>query len=70
MDTQRQYKHYKNKRTLSAKAIKDFQHAYFLEFGVHLTPQQAQTDGLRFLQFMKHILKPIPINTEQTVYGK
>lgn len=70
MNTQRQYKHYKHKQTLSTKAVQDFQQAYFLEFGVHLTPQQAQTDGLRFLQFMKHILMPIPINIEKKDYGK
>ncbi len=69
MDTQRQ-KHYKKTHTLSSKAIQDFQKACFLEFGIHITPQQAQTDGLRFLQFMKHILKPIPINIEKKDYGK
>jgi hypothetical protein len=70
METQRQFNNRKRTQTLSAKAIQDFQKAYFLEFGVHLTPQQAQTNGLRVLQFMKHILKPIPTNIEKKNYGK
>jgi hypothetical protein len=45
---------------LSSAAIKDFQKAYYLEFSTHISSDQAQTEGLRFLQFMKHILKPIP----------
>jgi len=70
MDTQRQKHYRKQARTLSPKAIQDFQKAYFLEFGIRITPQQAQTDGLRFLQFMKHILRPIPIRIERKNYGK
>jgi len=57
METQRQKHYRKQARKLSQKAIQDFQKAYLLEYGVHITPQQAQTDGLRFLQFMKHIFE-------------
>ncbi len=71
MDIKRKsYSPHKPAPVLSSKAIKDFQNVYFLEFGVHLTSRQAQTNGLRFLQFMKNILKPIPMNIEKKDYGK
>lgn len=71
MDIRRKsYQLSKQSVALSPKAIRDFQEAYSLEYGIQLTPQQAQTLGLQFLQFMKHIMKPIPTNNGQYNYGK
>jgi len=71
MDIRRKsYQFGKQSIALSPNAIRDFQETYFLEYGIRLSPQEAQTLGLHFLQFMKHILKPIPTNDGQINYGK
>ena len=71
MDIKRKsYPPRKQAPVLSSKAIKDFQEAYFLDFGIKLTPEQAQSEGLPFLQLMKHLLKPIPISVERKNYEK
>ncbi len=69
MDTQRIHnQRRKRPQVLSVNAIKDLQQVFLLEKGIIITPEQAQLEGLRFLNFMKHIIKPIP--NGDTNYGK
>lgn len=49
---------------LSNKAIDDFKKIYFEEFRVKITDEQADAKGLKLLNFIKLIYKPIPISTE------
>lgn len=49
---------------LSKKAIEDFKKIYFAEFKVRLTDEEADMKGLKLLNFIKLIYKPIPISTE------
>ena len=50
---------------LSRKAIDDFKKIYLEEFRVKLTDEEAGVKGLKLLNFIKLIYKPIPISTEK-----
>lgn len=54
---------------LSSKAVRDLQKVFFLDYGIRITPQEAQARGLPFLKLMKHILKPIPNTNANKDYG-
>jgi hypothetical protein len=45
---------------LSNKAINDFKRIYFEEFGIKLTDDETNQKGLRLLNFIKLIYRPIP----------
>lgn len=46
---------------LSPNAIKDFQKAYFDEYGVQISDSEANRLGLKLLHLFKAIYKPIPV---------
>ncbi len=45
---------------LSKKAITEYQAIYKKEFGVELSDQQAQEQGMKVLRFFRLIYQPIP----------
>lgn len=45
---------------LSKKAITEYQEIYKKEFGVKISEQQAQEQGIKLLRFFKLIYQPIP----------
>lgn len=45
---------------LSNKAINDFKKIYLEEFGIKLTDDETNQKGLRLLNFIKLIYRPIP----------
>lgn len=40
-------------------AIKDFKEIYKTEFGIEISDQEAQNQGIRLLQLMNLVYKPI-----------
>ncbi len=59
MNTQRKLEN-SNPLTLSQTAIKDFQQAYFTEFGINISQEEANSKGSALLRLFKQIYKPIP----------
>ena len=49
---------------LSRKAIDDFKKIYLDKFKVELTDDEANKKGVKLLEFMKLIYKPIPVNQQ------
>lgn len=70
MDIRRKSYQHNKPKLLSPKAIRDLQEVFFLDYGIRITPEEAQADGLPFLRLMKHILKPVPVCKERNDYGK
>lgn len=47
---------------LDEKAIKDFQDAYFKDFGEEISKEEAEAMGQRLISLLSVIYKPIPKN--------